>query len=155
MLSNVLTPDGYYVTADGRLTWNVKSDVIHDIWLQGVKLCEEAKNQGIISKKSKSTQLINVFDEIGEYNYGDITIERNGSEYVVNIGIRLTTSINQKGLKQLLRLTGYTIVDELYNALYQSFEGTGSPINYESFVDIAGHQVKAVNNGNSITYIIK
>lgn len=151
MLSNCKTPDGYTVNYNGEWIegvndsikrtaksgeWNVSSETVSDIILQG-------------------NGLIGVFESRAEYNYGDITFNKSGSEYSLMIGVRLTTSRNQNGLKQMLRLTGYTNVDEIYNTLYQSFEGTESPINLKSFVDIAGHQIKAVNNGNSITYIIK
>lgn len=166
MLADAVTPDGYYVNGTGEWVngvdsinnrvnsgnWNISGDVIDSVITEGVSLCQEAKESGL--SIGNKTQLINVRASDAEYNNGDITLTKSGNEYTVDIGVR-SNNINQKALKQLLRLTGYTNVDELYNTLYQSFEGTGSPINFESFVDIAGHQIKAVNNGNSITYIIK
>lgn len=151
MLSDCKTPDGYYVIIDGRLPWNVKSDVVTSVSSSGKTLATEAKAAGYTVH---ADDIINVFESKATYNQDDIILTRSGNEYTVDIGVRLN-NINQKALKQLLRLTGYSNVDELYNTLYQSFEGTRSPINFESFVDIAGHQIKAVNNGNSITYIIK
>lgn len=163
MLSNCVTPDGYYINGSGELIdgvnsksntgdWNVSADVINNVMNVGQELTNELKAAGY----SISTELsiIAVMDSKASYNQGDITLTKSGNEYTVDIGVRLN-SINQKALKQLLRLTGYTNSEEIYDAIYQSFKGTGSPINYESFVDIAGHQIKAVNNGNSISYIIK
>lgn len=151
MLSDCLTPDGYYVIIDGRLPWNVKSDVVTSVSNSGKTLATEAKAAGYTVH---ADDIINVFESKATYNQDDIILTRSGNEYTVDLGVRLN-NVNQKALKQLLRLTGYANIEELYNALYQSFEGTGSPINFDSFVDIAGHQIKAVNNGNSITYIIK
>lgn len=169
MLSDMVTPDGYYVNGNGEWadksntsdkkniteSWNVSDSVINSIIDEGIKL----KEQAVASGKSVSIpQMINIISNHAEYSGGGtpvITLDKSGNTYILAIGTRLTSDLNQKGLYQILRLTGYHNVEELYDALYQSLEGNDSPINYNSFVDIAGHQIKAVNNGNSISYTIK
>lgn len=132
--------------------WSVSADTIDSVITKGESLANEAKSQGI-NVHGRST-LIGVSESKGVYGENDIVLSKNGNEYNLDLYVRLNNNITQTACRELLRLTGSNS-NELYDAIHQSFESDGSAINYDTFVDVAGHQVKAVKNGNSITYIIK
>ncbi|GLC80122.1 hypothetical protein [Lacrimispora brassicae] len=165
MLADKETPDGYFVDNKGEWknvigdsnkdyksgNWNVSSETVSDITLQGKKLLDEAKSAGM--SVGDRTQLISVYTNQAIYGNDGIILTKTSDGYTVDIGVRLTNSVNQKGLKELLRLTGKNY-EELYNELYNSFEGD-SNINHNDYVQAGSYQIKAIKNGNSITYLIK
>ncbi|GLC80121.1 hypothetical protein [Lacrimispora brassicae] len=160
MLSDTISPDGYKLLSDGSWdgalitgNWGVSTSVVEEIRKQGDSIANELRASG----RPVENSVLHVYENKATFDIEtgapNIELIKNGGECQLNIYVRLQ-SYNKKGLKELLKLTGSNS-DQLYEAIFQSYETSGSKINYETFEIIGNHQVKAVKNSNYMTYIIR
>lgn len=147
MFSDMVTPDGYIVNGSGEWiegangsiksmpksgNWNVSSETVSDISLQG-------------------NGLISVFESRASYNQGDIILIRSGNEYTFEIRVNLSKDLNRNAIQQLSRLTainglGDLLLNDNDNKVYQ----------LDNWQDMGnGHQVYVSQSGKTLTYKIK